>query len=159
MIVSPRDISSASARTVFSVGSPAGTMIHTARGACSCLTSSSSTVAPRAPFATLAATASALRSNATTSCPPRTRRVVMFAPILPSPTIPSCIVVLRDGESSFGQTYENLKGTENRSRKPKLQAGGWVDVLVAGGRSWWLEIGVRFELQPLSSRLRQNDVI
>jgi nucleoside-diphosphate-sugar epimerase len=57
--------------------------------------------APRAPFAIAAFTTSAVLSNATTSCPPRTRRVVMFAPILPNPTIPSCMVPSVHGLSTM----------------------------------------------------------
>ncbi len=65
MIVSPRSSRPASVWTVCSVGSPAGTMIQTARGASSLETRSSSDDAPVAPLLSASPTASALKSNAT----------------------------------------------------------------------------------------------
>ena len=61
---------------------PAGTISQTERGASSCCTSSSSEPAVRE---------STFGSNVLTSWPAALRRSVMFAPIRPRPTIPSCI--------------------------------------------------------------------
>ena len=66
-------------------------MIHTARGALSFETSSDSDDAPVAPSPAERCTAAASRSYATIVCPPRISRVVMLAPMRPSPTIPSCM--------------------------------------------------------------------
>src|SRR5487761_1833506 len=91
-IASPGSSRSASFFTVCSVASPAGTMIHTSLGACSFCTSSSSEPAPVAPFSTAFPTASASKSNATTSCSESRRmRWTMLPPILPRPTKPICI--------------------------------------------------------------------
>src|SRR2546426_7783300 len=91
MITSPGDSSFDKASIVDSVGSPAGTITQTWRGAFSALTRSSSDPAPLALTASAFVIASALRSKATMSWPPRSRRVTMLSPILPSPTKPSCI--------------------------------------------------------------------
>src|SRR5579884_3760568 len=76
---------------VCSVGDPAGTMTHTARGAESFWTSSSSDRAGIAPWSAAQSVTAAERSNATTRCPPCRRRVTMFMPILPKPTNPISI--------------------------------------------------------------------
>src|SRR5829696_6242194 len=91
MTASPAASSPASSSSVASVASPAGTITHTARGAASCATSAGSESAAVAPAPAAARSASALRSKATTECPPRCSRAVMFAPIFPSPTIPICM--------------------------------------------------------------------
>ena len=65
--MSPCSSSSPSFITVCSVGSPAGTITHTARGASSFPTTSSSEDAPVAPWPSASPTASSLKSNATTS--------------------------------------------------------------------------------------------
>src|SRR5579864_5534470 len=95
MIVSPGATSALSSAMVDSVGAPAGTMTHTARGASSAVMTSRRPGAPVAPAAWARVTASARRSYATTWWPPRWRRVTMLRPILPSPTKPSCIVWFR----------------------------------------------------------------
>src|SRR5208282_2955035 len=84
----------------------AGTISQIARGFCSLATNCSREAAPVAPSPESCITASALRSYATHWCPPLINRRTMFAPILPSPIIPSCIVsvlhedfVRRAGES------------------------------------------------------------
>src|SRR6266545_5266875 len=92
MTTSPVDSRPARASTVDSVGSPAGTMIQIARGGARAETIASIEVTPLAPAVVACATASALRSYATTTCPPRVRRVTMLRPIRPRPTKPSCIV-------------------------------------------------------------------
>src|ERR1051325_11784027 len=91
MMVSPCCSTSASAVTVCSVGSPAGTISQTARGADKRETRSDSEDDAVAPPRAMACTASALRSHTTTSCPPATRRRVMFPPIRPRPIRPICI--------------------------------------------------------------------
>jgi hypothetical protein len=91
MITSSGESSFDRASIVDSVGSPAGTITQTWRGAFSALTRSSSDPAPLALTASALLMASVLRSYATISWPPRSRRVTMFSPILPSPTKPSCI--------------------------------------------------------------------
>src|SRR5215470_12859625 len=94
MIVSPACMAWARFWTVCSVGPPAGTIIQTARGGFSLLTRSCREDDPTAPSPTRPFTASALRSETTSWWPPRIRRRVMLAPILPNPTIPSCISAL-----------------------------------------------------------------
>ena len=90
---------------VSSVGWPAGTMIHTARGVSSCSTSASSESAPEAPCSSAVATASAEKSKATTSwSESRRMRVTMLPPILPSPTKPICTRYLRGGGGSERST-------------------------------------------------------
>ena len=90
MIMSPLSSSAASLSTVSCVGLPAGTMIHTIRGASSCLTRSFSDFAPLAPvspetFLTVAAS----RSYATTSwSESRLMRATMLPPMRPRPTKP-----------------------------------------------------------------------
>jgi hypothetical protein len=66
-IVSPFSSTLASASTVFCVGSPAGTMIHTIRGASSFLTSSRKELASAAPTFAAFLTAFSSKSKATTS--------------------------------------------------------------------------------------------
>src|ERR1039458_396153 len=70
---------------------PAGTMIHSARGLSSLLTKSFSEDEPTAPSPSSALTASGLTSYTTHWCPSRTRRRTRLAPIRPSPIMPSCI--------------------------------------------------------------------
>src|SRR3954468_11715832 len=90
--VSPASSSSPSFSTVCSVGSPAGTMIHTIRGFSSFSTISSSDPAPVAPWPSASPTASSLKSKPTTSwSESRWMRWTMFPPIFPSPTKPGCI--------------------------------------------------------------------
>src|SRR5208337_338216 len=91
MMVSPVCMRPRRACTVFSVGSPDGTMIHAARGGFSLLTRSSSEVEATAPSPAILFTASALRSDTTMVWPPRIRRRVILAPMRPRPTIPNCI--------------------------------------------------------------------
>jgi hypothetical protein len=71
----------------------AGTMSHMARGFLSFFTRSSSETAAVAPSPATCFTDSALRSNATHWCPVFCSRRTIFAPILPSPIIPSCIAL------------------------------------------------------------------
>src|SRR5262245_38295745 len=92
MTVSPGSSSAATWSTIRPVIA-AGTITHTARGPSSFATRSSIEVAPTAPSASSSATASGLTSKTTHSCPSRIRRRTMFAPIRPSPIIPSCIAV------------------------------------------------------------------
>src|ERR1700722_14224025 len=70
---------------------PAGTMSQTALGFASFFTNSWSDDAPAAFSLTRSFTACGDRSNTTQSCPFLISRRTMLAPILPSPTIPSCI--------------------------------------------------------------------
>ena len=91
MIASPRSSRLASSVTVLSVISPAGTMTQAARGVDSLATNSSSESAPVAPSPASSSTASGLTSKTTQSCPSRIRRRTRFAPIRPSPTMPSCM--------------------------------------------------------------------
>ena len=86
-MTSPELNRSANAAIVESVGGPAGTMTHAARGGSSFLARSSRSSATMAPLAPIALRASAERSYATTSCPAPISRSVMLAPILPSPTM------------------------------------------------------------------------
>src|SRR5215471_21649850 len=91
MMASPAWRCWASLWTVASVGPPAGTMIQTARGALSLPMRSSSEEEPVAPSLPNCLTASALRSETTSECPSRINRRVIFAPMRPNPTIPSCM--------------------------------------------------------------------
>src|SRR5262245_31372254 len=92
MTVSPGSSSAATWSTIRPVIA-AGTITQTARGPFSFATRSSMEVAPTAPSASSSATASGLTSKTTHSCPSRIRRRTMFAPMRPSPIIPSCIRV------------------------------------------------------------------
>src|SRR5947209_12071066 len=94
MMMSPACMTSASPSTVDSVASPAGTMIHTARGAFSLLTKSCKDALPVAPSFPNACTTSAERSLTTHSWPLRMSRRTMLPPIRPSPTIPNCIFLM-----------------------------------------------------------------
>src|SRR5262245_42114927 len=69
----------------------AGTISQTDRGFSSFFKRSGSEAAPTAPSFANSPTAFGDRSKTTQSCPCLTRRRAMLAPILPSPTIPSCI--------------------------------------------------------------------
>src|SRR5262249_52465415 len=69
----------------------AGTISQTARGLSSLWTRSSSDLAPTAPSFTRAWMASGCTSYTTHLCPARITRRTMFAPIRPSPIMPSCI--------------------------------------------------------------------
>src|SRR6476659_2516364 len=102
MIASPDSSFSPSAATVRSVISPAGSMTHAVRGLDSLATKSSSESAPVAPSPASVATASGLTSKTTHSWPSRMSRRTRFAPIRPSPTMPSCIVVLLSVSRSVG---------------------------------------------------------
>ena len=112
MIVSPSSNMPSSLSIVSSVGLPAGTMIHTARGGVSLETRSSSESDPLAPCSSAALTASAQKSKATTSMSESRRmRVTMLPPILPSPMKPICIsVYLRGSDRAC------LSGHSARSR-------------------------------------------
>src|SRR3954454_1347854 len=95
-IVSPFSSSLASLSTVLCVGSPAGTMIHTVRGASSFFTRSASDRAPTAPRLPAASMFDVLWSNATTSCSEsRLMRATMLPPIRPRPTKPICAMGLQ----------------------------------------------------------------
>ena len=91
MMTSPLESAGTSASIVLSTGPPAGTMIHTTRGALSCAQTSARSLAAAAPIPTCAFTASALRSYTTTWCPPCSRRCTMLPPIRPRPIMASCI--------------------------------------------------------------------
>src|SRR5215467_10839505 len=71
----------------------AGTMSHTARGLSSFFTKSASEVAPIAFSCTSSCTVLGDLSKTTHWCPPLMSRRTMFAPIRPSPIIPSCMAV------------------------------------------------------------------
>src|SRR5450759_2924307 len=94
----------------------AGTISHAARGGVSFATNSSSDDAPTAPSVTSCFTASALRSYTTHVCPFFIRRRTMFAPIRPSPIIPSCMTAPYQGacfpEGAFfhGPREQQAKG-------------------------------------------------
>src|SRR5574340_334537 len=77
--------------TVVSVASPAGTIIHRARGLFNRPINSSMEPAPTAPSAASRCTGSGFTSNTTQWWPPRINRRTILAPILPSPIIPNCI--------------------------------------------------------------------
>src|SRR5579875_1755631 len=66
-------------------------MTHRARGRSSLATKSRRSVVPLAPSDSRVLTASALMSYTTQWCPSRMSRRTRFAPIRPSPIIPSCI--------------------------------------------------------------------
>src|SRR5215813_14097749 len=71
----------------------AGTMSHAARGLSSFFTKSASEVDPTAFSCTSSCTVFGDLSKTTHWCPPLMRRRTMFAPIRPSPIIPSCMAV------------------------------------------------------------------
>src|SRR5439155_1035937 len=76
--------------TTCSVAAPAGTITHATRGGRSARTKSSSSVAPLAPSLAIALTFAGSLAYPTNSWPPRISRRAMFAPILPSPPMPTC---------------------------------------------------------------------
>src|SRR2546427_12074258 len=72
----------------------AGTISQSVRGGLRLVTRSSSEEAATAPVSfAKASRVFAVGVYTTTSCPPRIKRRVMFAPILPRPIIPSCMAV------------------------------------------------------------------
>ncbi len=85
---------SSSGRTSATVVSTtaAGTISHTARGFCNFFTRSASEAAPTARSLVNCFTAFGDMSKTTHSWPPLMSRRTMFAPIRPSPIMPSCIV-------------------------------------------------------------------
>ena len=89
MITSPFDIPGSSAAMVSSTGLPAGTMIHTTRGALSfAVTSRQLTYrACGAECDVFLRSRRRLRSKTTTSWPPFIRRSDMLPPIRPRPII------------------------------------------------------------------------
>src|SRR5271154_7220703 len=124
MKVSPFDIRGSSLAIVWSTGSPAGTMIHTARGAERFFTRSSRVVPPTEPAAVSFSVASLLKSNPTTLWPARRRRSAMLKPIFPSPIIPSSILFLSVPQRSL-QRVSNLtvrveRQAQLRQRQPQL---------------------------------------
>src|SRR5947209_12948189 len=88
MMTSPFSRTSSRVLMVSSVGSPDGSISHTARGGSSAFTRASREPAPSAPSDASLLTEWSLRSHATTSWPCCVRRSVMLAPMRPSPTIP-----------------------------------------------------------------------
>src|SRR5487761_1105399 len=107
MIMSPGSISAASASIVVPVISPAGTITQAARGGVSLLTKSAIELAPVAPSFSRAATTSGILSKATQLWPSRISLRTRFAPIRPSPTMPSCIGLLVGiAVVSFGRLRE-----------------------------------------------------
>src|SRR3954466_12838723 len=91
---SSRAASSSTTRPVIA----AGTITQTARGGSSFATSCSSEAAPMAPSPLRSCTASGFWSYTTHSWPSRVSRRTRFAPMRPSPIIPSCISsLLQDG--------------------------------------------------------------
>src|SRR5215472_16653426 len=93
----------------------AGTISHTARGFLSFFTRSASEADPIAFSLTNSPTIFGDRSNTTQSCPFLIRRRAMLAPILPSPTIPSCISAPLQNRSTHCQVV---------SRGPQRLHGG-----------------------------------
>ena len=89
MIMSPDCMRRARACIVCSVGPPAGTISQAMHGLPSFEMKSSREDDAIAPSAAMCLTLSGLKSVTTNSWPPRIRRRVMLAPILPRPTIPS----------------------------------------------------------------------
>src|SRR5579863_7400558 len=90
-IASPRSSRPPNSSIVLFVGAPAGNITHTCRGGASALTNSASDEQPFAPIFADAATAAGLRSNAAHVWPPSSKRSTILAPILPNPTMPSCM--------------------------------------------------------------------
>src|SRR5262249_55680672 len=84
--------SSGDSSPIVSSTTAAGTISQIARGRSSLVTKSAREVAPLAFSLTRWLTTLGERSNTTHSCPFFSSRRTMFAPIRPSPIIPSCIV-------------------------------------------------------------------
>src|SRR3954454_18819980 len=133
-IRSPASRSPASCWTVFSVGSPAGTMTHTARGLSSLETRSSRPDAPRAPTPSAVRTASSLKSNATTSwSESRLMRCTMLPPIFPRPTKPICMFLPLDrcGDSVDGSG--EVAGAQAHAHSGQAVAAQRLEVAVRLG--------------------------
>src|SRR5437773_2352113 len=115
MTMSPRSITSARADTLCPA-TPAGTMTHAARGGVSLDTKSWTATVPTAPSPSSWRTAASFTSYTTISWPRRIRRRVMFDPIRPRPTIPSCIptVLLQVSldSSDFDEHLDHARGAE-----------------------------------------------
>src|SRR5437879_5582401 len=94
MMMSPCSILPARPMTVFSVGAPAGTITHAARGLVNFLTKSSREAAPVAPLAAYFFTVSAFMSKTTHWWPCFINRSTMLPPIRPKPIIPNCTALL-----------------------------------------------------------------
>src|SRR4051795_3931854 len=137
-IASPASSSSASWSIVDCVGSPAGTMSQTVRGASSLETRSSSEEAPPAPCSSAVLTASSEKSNATTSWSESLlMRWTMLPPILPSPTKPICMTVFLPldggGQSLRAPPYPG-PDSDDPAEQPgaggvELGPGGALDLL------------------------------
>src|SRR5437763_7758851 len=69
----------------------AGNINHTWRGGWRCSTNASRLAVPTAPWPARDSTAAGWISKITHSCPARSRRWTMLAPMRPRPIIPSCI--------------------------------------------------------------------
>src|SRR5260370_30603695 len=90
----------------------AGTINHTARGLSSFAANSCSPELPTAVSRTSLSTAFGDISKTTHWRPPFKRRRTMFAPMRPSPTIPSCIRLLLEFPVSADQTVRRAVVTE-----------------------------------------------
>src|SRR5438552_6866854 len=106
--------------TTCSVAAPAGTITHATRGGRSARTKSSSSVVPPAPSLAIALTFAGSVAYPTTSWPPRIRRRAMFAPILPSPTIPTCMESSSrlDGPAQLAQAGFHIAPEVHAQRPP-----------------------------------------
>src|SRR2546422_3555556 len=106
--------------TTCSVAAPAGTITHATRGGRSARTKSSSSVVPLAPSLAIALTFAGSVAYPTTSWPPRIRRRAMFAPILPSPTIPTCMESSSrlDGPAQLAQAGFHIAPEVHAQRPP-----------------------------------------
>src|SRR3989442_5035304 len=106
--------------TTCSVAAPAGTITHATRGGRSARTKSSSSVVPLAPSLAIALTFAGSVAYPTTSWPPRIRRRAMFAPILPSPPIPTCMESSSrlDGPAQLAQAGFHIAPEVHAQRPP-----------------------------------------
>src|SRR4051794_26228155 len=104
-------------------------MIQAARGADSLLTKSSSEDEAIAPSPESLRTDSGSTSKTTTSCPARIRRRVRFAPIRPSPTMPSCI------RRCSSQVIPRVAARPPCRVRPRPATWPLVRMLVRGSRS------------------------
>src|SRR5579863_1935282 len=118
-------------RAIVSSTTPAGTISQSARGFCSLPMRSCRLSAPVAFSATNDCTAFGDMSKTTHWCPPLMSRRAMLAPILPSPTIPSCILLfLSRAQAVHGGG--DAAGTAKDRRSGHQYAGSRFDAPLAG---------------------------
>src|SRR6202789_4378167 len=128
----------------------AGTMSHNARGFCSFWTRSCNEMAAVALSFARSSLAFADVSKTTQSCPPLMSRRTMFAPILPKPIIPSCMLHSSCGPAAPGRGCGSM-GIFQVPITPDQRVRGAV--MPERGRL----VGVELRNDPLGQHLAELD--